>query len=66
MGYGWLRTIQNYHQCLLQGSVIFIIILSQKGADGIVIVYDVTNKQSFEDVDKFWLNEVESYGEKNV
>lgn len=30
------------------------------------MVYDVTNGQSFEDIDKFWLHEVESYGEKNV
>ncbi|KAM3141303.1 Ras- protein Rab-19 [Paramecium bursaria] len=37
-----------------------------KGADGIVMVYDVTQGQSFDDIDKFWLHEVESYGEKNV
>lgn len=30
------------------------------------MVYDVTNSNSFEDVDKFWINEVESYAEKNV
>jgi GTPase SAR1 family protein len=30
------------------------------------MVYDVTNPASFEDVDKFWINEVESYAEKNV
>eukprot|EP01016_Furgasonia_blochmanni_P048239 TRINITY_DN7158_c0_g1_i6.p1 TRINITY_DN7158_c0_g1~~TRINITY_DN7158_c0_g1_i6.p1 ORF type:complete len:283 (-),score=46.93 TRINITY_DN7158_c0_g1_i6:128-976(-) len=37
-----------------------------KGADGIVIVYDTTNHASFEDVERYWLNEVESYSEKNV
>ncbi|EGR28722.1 Ras family protein, putative [Ichthyophthirius multifiliis] len=37
-----------------------------KGADGIVIVYDVTNQSSFDDIDKFWISEVESYAEKNV
>jgi len=37
-----------------------------KGADGIVLVYDVTNPASFEDINKFWINEVESYAEKNV
>lgn len=30
------------------------------------MVYDVTNQSSFEDIDKFWINEVESYAEKNV
>lgn len=37
-----------------------------KGADAIVMVYDITNSGSFEDIDKFWLNEVESYAEKDV
>lgn len=37
-----------------------------KGADGIVLVYDVTNPGSFDDVDKFWINEVESYADKSV
>ena len=26
----------------------------------------MTNKQSLEDIDRFWINEVESYAEKNV
>lgn len=37
-----------------------------KGADGIVLVYDITNSASFEDIERFWLNEVESYAEKDV
>eukprot|EP01017_Pseudomicrothorax_dubius_P009510 TRINITY_DN1323_c0_g1_i4.p1 TRINITY_DN1323_c0_g1~~TRINITY_DN1323_c0_g1_i4.p1 ORF type:complete len:253 (+),score=44.26 TRINITY_DN1323_c0_g1_i4:74-760(+) len=37
-----------------------------KGADGIVIVYDVTNQSSFDDIEKYWINEVESFGEKDV
>ncbi|KAM3143777.1 hypothetical protein pb186bvf_004053 [Paramecium bursaria] len=37
-----------------------------KGADGIVLVYDITNKSSFTSIDRFWINEVESYAEKNV
>ena len=37
-----------------------------KGADGIVLVYDITNLPSFEDIERFWLNEVESYAEKDV
>jgi Ras-related protein Rab-1A len=31
-----------------------------------VLVYDLTKKKSFEEIDKFWINEVESYAEKNV
>ncbi len=26
----------------------------------------MTNQASFDDIDKFWINEVESYSEKNV
>ncbi|CAD8106364.1 unnamed protein product [Paramecium primaurelia] len=37
-----------------------------KGADGIVLVYDVSSLSTFEDIDKFWINEVDSYAEKNV
>ncbi|CAK65228.1 unnamed protein product (macronuclear) [Paramecium tetraurelia] len=37
-----------------------------KGADGIVLVYDVCSLATFEDIDKFWINEVDSYAEKNV
>lgn len=37
-----------------------------KGADGIVMVYDVSSLASFEDIDRFWINEVDSYAEKNV
>ncbi|CAD8108183.1 unnamed protein product [Paramecium primaurelia] len=37
-----------------------------KGADGIVLVYDVSSLATFEDIDKFWINEVDSYAEKNV
>ena len=37
-----------------------------KGADGIIMVYDTTNKESFDDVDRFWINEVEEYAETNV
>lgn len=37
-----------------------------KGADGIVLVYDTTNAQSFEEIDKYWIGEVEQYAEANV
>lgn len=45
-----------------------------KGADGyilitilsIVIVYDTTCMKSFEDIDKFWFNEIESYADKDI
>ncbi|CAD8126801.1 unnamed protein product [Paramecium sonneborni] len=37
-----------------------------KGAQGIVIVYDVTNAKSFEDVTKFWMMELSHYADQNV
>lgn len=39
---------------------------SFKGADGIILVYDVGSMSSFEDIDRFWINEVDSFAEKNV
>ena len=32
----------------------------------IVIVYDTTCQKSFEDIEKFWFNEIESYADKDV
>eukprot|EP00827_Trimyema_finlayi_P003585 TRINITY_DN328_c0_g3_i1.p3 TRINITY_DN328_c0_g3~~TRINITY_DN328_c0_g3_i1.p3 ORF type:complete len:226 (+),score=62.44 TRINITY_DN328_c0_g3_i1:39-680(+) len=37
-----------------------------KGADGIIIVYDCTSQDSFDDIENYWINEVAQYGEKNV
>jgi Ras-related protein Rab-1A len=37
-----------------------------KGSHGILLVYDITDGQSYEDIDKFWLQEVENYAEKDV
>jgi Ras-related protein Rab-1A len=37
-----------------------------KGADGIVVVYDITHPQSFDNIEKYWINEIESYADKNV
>ncbi|EGR27802.1 Ras family protein, putative [Ichthyophthirius multifiliis] len=37
-----------------------------KGADVIVLVYDISNNESFQDIEKFWLKEVENYAEKDV
>ena len=36
-----------------------------KNADGILVVYDVTDRQSFEDVHK-WMNEIKNYAASNV
>jgi Ras-related protein Rab-1A len=37
-----------------------------KGADAIVMVYDCSHHPSFDDIDNFWINEVESYADKDV
>ncbi len=36
-----------------------------KGAHGIILVYDITDKQSFKDIEN-WLAEVDKYGNENV
>ena len=37
-----------------------------KGSHGILLVFDLTDKKSFDDIDRFWRAEVESYAEKEV
>lgn len=37
-----------------------------KGADAIIMVYETPSSASFADIDRFWINEVESYAEKDV
>ncbi|CAK60180.1 unnamed protein product (macronuclear) [Paramecium tetraurelia] len=37
-----------------------------KGAEAIIMVYDVTQADTFEEIDKYWLPETKKYGEKNV
>lgn len=29
----------------------------------IIVVYDTTNKPTFESIDNYWINEIESFGE---
>ena len=36
-----------------------------KGAHGIILVYDITDRQSFKDIET-WLAEVDKYGNENV
>lgn len=35
------------------------------GAQGIIIVYDVTDRETFENV-RTWINEIEKYSQSNV
>jgi Ras-related protein Rab-1A len=37
-----------------------------KGCHGIVMVYDITNRSSLENLKSFWLNEVESYADQSI
>lgn len=37
-----------------------------KGCHGIVMVYDITNRSSLENLKGFWLSEVESYADKSI
>ena len=39
--------------------------LYYKGKDGILVVYDITNRQSFDDIN-FWLNEIKEKANKNT
>eukprot|EP00746_Dinoflagellata_sp_MGD_P122837 gnl/MRDRNA2_/MRDRNA2_57607_c0_seq1.p1 gnl/MRDRNA2_/MRDRNA2_57607_c0~~gnl/MRDRNA2_/MRDRNA2_57607_c0_seq1.p1 ORF type:complete len:555 (-),score=112.80 gnl/MRDRNA2_/MRDRNA2_57607_c0_seq1:147-1811(-) len=37
-----------------------------RGAHGIIIVYDVNNRETFDNVEKVWFKEVEKYARENV
>ena len=39
--------------------------LYYKGKNGILVVYDITNRQSFDDIN-FWLNEIKEKANKNT
>ena len=54
--YGILQDNRNIG--LLQIHTIKVYSYLNLEADAVVMVYDITDKQSFLDVDKFWLNEV--------
>ena len=50
--------VPHYHQYILQKYLIRYL-----GAHAVFLVYDITNKESFESIQDFWLNEVESYAD---
>ena len=35
-----------------------------KNAQGIMVVFDLKTKKSFENMEQFWLDEIKKYGEK--
>lgn len=37
-----------------------------RGSQGILLVFDLTDMLSFENICKFWMNEVETYAEKDA
>ena len=37
-----------------------------KGAGAAILVYEITNKNSFEDIQKYWYSQVKEYGLKDI
>jgi small GTP-binding protein len=58
LGYSWSGEVQNHHEHLLQKYKHF-----NEGAHAVILVYDITNKESFESIQNFWLDEVENYAD---
>lgn len=56
VGYGWPRQVQDHNIQLLQ----VLTSIMSRGAHGILIVYDITDRESFQSL-KYWLSEVEKY-----
>lgn len=38
-------------------------LIANADANAVLLVYDITNMESFQDIEKYWLNEVESYAD---
>ena len=58
MGHGRPGTLQNNHLQLLPVKLI-------SGAQGILVVYDITDKESFNAV-KTWISEIKKYAQSDV
>ena len=37
-----------------------------KNSHAVILVYDITNKDSFDSIQEFWMHEVESYADSDV
>ena len=40
--------------------------LTFKNADVIILIYDITRKESFDEIKKYWYKEIREYGPRNV
>lgn len=40
-----------------------VCIILSSGAHAVILVYDITNAETFQSIENFWLNEVESYAD---
>merc|ERR1712118_413622 len=53
LGYCGPREVSSDHKCILRGAV------------GALLVYDITKRQSFDDVER-WLSELRDHAEENI
>lgn len=58
MGYCRAGEIQDHNQYLLQKYLI-----NNAGANAVILVYDITNKESLDSIKNFWIDEVENYAD---
>jgi len=58
LGYCRAGEIQDHNQYLLQKYLI-----NNAGANAVILVYDITNKESLDSIKNFWIDEVENYAD---
>ncbi|KAJ9048424.1 GTP-binding protein [Entomophthora muscae] len=65
MGYRWPRTLQNHHYRYMHCGIVFKGLAYYRGAMGILLVYDVTDERSYNNV-RNWIRNIGEHANEGV